>query len=455
MQSARASALSTRSALTKPGHVERLRRGRAESAAAAPPRAPGRRRGSRRAAPGCARAPAASAGTSAGTRFSGMWRPANTTSGSAGAGSRASSGPAYSPSSTVSSPFTAASRRRRRVQPREAERALRERAGRATARPRRCDRPRGRGTRASSRGSRPRASRPPAGSGASGRSERRRQQREVRERGRVHDVVAAPVAQQVPEHAGAEHERRQDAPAAARRVELHARARRHHAHARYVGALAAVPLAQREVGDLVPVRGEPLAEVAVPALGAADGVREQAVVDEADRAWRRQRLADRCATIAAQRATSSVSARSYALQRTAFEARSPEHRSSSTTRPPSIDGEGSTAVKVSVVIPCLNEAATIERCVADARDGARGPGLAGRGRSSPTTAPTTAAPSSRAAAGARGGARAAARLRQRLPAPASPPRAGDYIVMADADLTYDFGDIPRFVDEARRAAPTS
>ena len=27
---------------------------------------------------------------------------------------------------------------------------------------------------------------------------------------------------------------------------------------------------------------------------------------------------------------------------------------------------------------------------------------------------------------------------------------GDYIVMADADLTYDFGDIPRFVDEARR-----
>ena len=27
---------------------------------------------------------------------------------------------------------------------------------------------------------------------------------------------------------------------------------------------------------------------------------------------------------------------------------------------------------------------------------------------------------------------------------------GDYIVMADADLTYDFGDIPRFVDRARR-----
>ena len=29
--------------------------------------------------------------------------------------------------------------------------------------------------------------------------------------------------------------------------------------------------------------------------------------------------------------------------------------------------------------------------------------------------------------------------------PASPPRAGRYIVMADADLTYDFNEIPRFV----------
>ena len=31
---------------------------------------------------------------------------------------------------------------------------------------------------------------------------------------------------------------------------------------------------------------------------------------------------------------------------------------------------------------------------------------------------------------------------------------GDYIVMVDADLTYDFGDIPRFVEKLRRA-PTS
>ena len=44
------------------------------------------------------------AGISASTRFSGMNRPANTTSGSASAGARGSSEPAYSPSSTVTSP---------------------------------------------------------------------------------------------------------------------------------------------------------------------------------------------------------------------------------------------------------------------------------------------------------------------------------------------------------------
>ena len=50
----------------------------------------------------------------------------------------------------------------------------------------------------------------------------------------------------------------------------------------HAGVRAAIPLAQRQVGDLVPVRGQPLGQVAVPALGPADGVRKQAVVDEAD-----------------------------------------------------------------------------------------------------------------------------------------------------------------------------
>ena len=56
----------------------------------------------------------------------------------------------------------------------------------------------------------------------------------------------------------------------------------------------------------------------------------------------------------------------------------------------------------------------------------------------------------RRAAGARVVARAAARLRQRLPRRLRAPPAATYIVMADADLTYDFDEIPRFVERARR-----
>jgi hypothetical protein len=109
----------------------------------------------------------------------------------------------------------------------------------------------------------------------------RGQQRKIRERGRVDDVVTAAVSQQVPQHAGPEHERREDAPAA-RHVELHPWPDGPDVHARYLGALAARPLAQREHRDLVAVRGQALAEVAVPALGPAHGVGVQAVVDEAD-----------------------------------------------------------------------------------------------------------------------------------------------------------------------------
>ena len=48
--------------------------------------------------------------------------------------------------------------------------------------------------------------------------------------------------------------------------------------------------------------------------------------------------------------------------------------------------------------------------------------------------------------------RAPPRLRQRLPGRLRAPPAADYIVMADADLTYDFGEIPRFVEELEDGA---
>jgi Glycosyl transferase family 2 len=105
--------------------------------------------------------------------------------------------------------------------------------------------------------------------------------------------------------------------------------------------------------------------------------------------------------------------------------------------------EAGRAPVVSVVIPCLDEAEAIARCVAGARNALDAAGLDGEvivvDNGSQDGSPELAA-----AAGAsvvheprRGygsaylsGFRAA---------------SGDYIVMADADLTYDFGEIPRFV----------
>ena len=111
----------------------------------------------------------ASAGTSAGTRFSGMWRPANTTSGSAARGSARLERPgvlALEHRQLAAHALVAQAPRRAA---REKQNA---RCGHAQAE--RLDGPAdaaaapARGTRASSRGSRPRASRRPAGSGAAG-----------------------------------------------------------------------------------------------------------------------------------------------------------------------------------------------------------------------------------------------------------------------------------------------
>jgi glycosyltransferase involved in cell wall biosynthesis len=105
---------------------------------------------------------------------------------------------------------------------------------------------------------------------------------------------------------------------------------------------------------------------------------------------------------------------------------------------------------VSVVIPCLNEEMNIERCVREARAALDASGLLGEvivvdndsdDRSSELAA----------AAGARvvferqrgyGSAYLAGFAAAR----------GSYIVMADADLTYDFGEIPSFIHELEDGA---
>jgi glycosyltransferase involved in cell wall biosynthesis len=110
----------------------------------------------------------------------------------------------------------------------------------------------------------------------------------------------------------------------------------------------------------------------------------------------------------------------------------------------------SRAPEVSVVIPCLNEAQSIERCVELAREGIERGGYSGEVVVADNGS-TDGSPELAERAGAiviheprrgYGSAYLAGLAAAR----------GEYIVMADADLTYDFGDIPRFVEEMRDGA---
>jgi hypothetical protein len=106
-------------------------------------------------------------------------------------------------------------------------------------------------------------------------------------------------------------------------------------------------------------------------------------------------------------------------------------------------GEGATPVKVSVVIPCLNEAASIRQCVVDARNA-----LAAHGWEGEVVVADNGSDDRSAELAREAGAVVVHEPRRGY---GSAYRAGfaaargDFIVMADADLTYDFGDIPRFV----------
>ena len=105
---------------------------------------------------------------------------------------------------------------------------------------------------------------------------------------------------------------------------------------------------------------------------------------------------------------------------------------------------------VSVVIPCLNEAENISACVTAAREALDSHGLSGE-----VVVVDNASEDDSARLAERAGARVVHEPRRGY---GSAYRAGfaaargAYIVMADADLTYDFGDIPRFVDELEAGA---
>ena len=121
-----------------------------------------------------------------------------------------------------------------------------------------------------------------------------------------------------------------------------------------------------------------------------------------------------------------------------------------TTRPPGIDGEGQGAVKVSVVIPCLNEEASIQRCVSEARKALEGQGWDGEVIVADNGSDDRSAQLAKQAG--------ALVIHEPRRGYGSAYRAGfaaaqgEYIVMADADLTYDFCDIPRFVTKLDEGA---
>src|SRR6266540_3067495 len=117
-----------------------------------------------------------------------------------------------------------------------------------------------------------------------------------------------------------------------------------------------------------------------------------------------------------------------------------------------LGGDRLTAVncRVSVVIPCLDEAETIEECVTRARGVLDEGGLDGE----------VIVVDNGSADGSGGLARAAGALVVEEPRrgygsaylAGLAVAKGDYIVMLDADITYDFREIPRFVQELEDGA---
>ena len=114
------------------------------------------------------------------------------------------------------------------------------------------------------------------------------------------------------------------------------------------------------------------------------------------------------------------------------------------------DAEDRHAPLVSVVIPCLDEAENIEVCVVAALCALRDGALDGE-----VLVVDNASEDDSAALAAAAGARVISEPRRGYGSAYLAGFAaarGKYIVMADADLTYDFNEIPHFVDELNDGA---
>ncbi len=121
------------------------------------------------------------------------------------------------------------------------------------------------------------------------------------------------------------------------------------------------------------------------------------------------------------------------------------------TRPPVlVDADHPRAPLVSVVIPCLNEAENIEQCVSAAQQVIADMGVLGE-----VVVADNASEDDSARLASAAGARVVHEPRRGYGSAYLAGFAasrGKYIVMADADLTYDFNEIPRFVAELEAGA---
>jgi glycosyltransferase involved in cell wall biosynthesis len=121
------------------------------------------------------------------------------------------------------------------------------------------------------------------------------------------------------------------------------------------------------------------------------------------------------------------------------------------TRPPVlVDPEDRSVPLVSVVIPCLNEAGNIEECVRSAREALRRMQVLGE-----VVVADNDSEDDSARLAEQAGARVVVEQRRGYGSAYLAGFAasrGRYIVMADADLTYDFNEIPRFVEALEQGA---
>jgi glycosyltransferase involved in cell wall biosynthesis len=119
--------------------------------------------------------------------------------------------------------------------------------------------------------------------------------------------------------------------------------------------------------------------------------------------------------------------------------------SAQTTTPPLADALPDDDLVVSVVIPCLNEEENIEACVRAALAALEAADIAGE-----VVVADNASEDRSAAIATAAGARVVTEPRRGYGSAYLAGFAaaqGRYIVMADADMTYDFGEIPKFVEK--------